>query len=228
MIAILSDIHSNLCALEAVLNDMPEVSGVYVLGDTVGGVSPFPCEVLDRLMGLNVSVSAILGNWENWMLKTRHDTLPQLAAHAWTMDTLHEHHWSYLEKLEQSLRIEDKLIFHGTPEQFRGEILCQNDAEELAKRHSAKWLIGGHTHRARLFRVGNQRVVNVGSVGLSCDNIGGGTACYALLDEDNISFRYVSYDVDAAVRAIEDSELYVLAADFAKFSIAIMRTGSTK
>ena len=70
-------------------------------------------------------------------------------------------------------------------------------------------------------------MVNVGSVGLSCDNIGG-TACYALLDGDNISFRYVSYDVDTAVRAIEDSELYALATDFAKFSITIMRTGSNK
>jgi len=129
MMAILSDIHSNLYALEAVLEDMPKVSAVYVLGDIVGGVSPFPCEVLDRIMGLDVPVSAVLGNWEDWLLRTRHDIKETtLAVEAWTIDALQEHHWNYLQKLEQSLQIDDKLLFHGTPEQFRDEILCQNDA----------------------------------------------------------------------------------------------------
>ena len=103
MIAILSDIHSNLHALEAVLEDMPKnVSEIYILGDTIGGASPFPCEVLDTIMSLNVPVSSVLGNWE-WMVVSRRNDIPKeirsngtkLAAGAWAMDALDEHHWRY-------------------------------------------------------------------------------------------------------------------------------------
>ncbi len=48
MIAILADIHANLPALTTVLEDLPEVSAIWVLGDTIGEM-PYPCEVLDRL-----------------------------------------------------------------------------------------------------------------------------------------------------------------------------------
>jgi len=235
MVAILSDIHSNLYALEAVLKDMPKVSDVYVLGDIVGGASPFPCEVLDRLMDLDVPVHAVLGNWEEWMLKNRHDIQPQwrvgeskFSAAIWTIDALQSRHWDFLEKLGKNMQIDDMLLFHGSPEETTGQILCQSDADELAKKYNTKWLIGGHTHSARLFRVEDgresRRVVNVGSVGLSADGIGG-TACYALLDGDNIVFRNVSYDVETAIRAIESSELYTLATEYSRQIIARMISG---
>jgi len=232
MIALLSDIHSNLYALEAVLSDMPKVSAVYVLGDMIGGASPFPCEVLDTLMGPDVPVHAIIGNWEGWMLGARHNIPPEirgngtkLAAGAWAMDVLQERHWNYLEGLEKTLHVNDMLLFHGSPERLKGEILCQKDAEELAQKHDAKWLIGGHIHRTQLFKVGTQRVVNAGSVGISCDNIGG-VACYALFDGDDIVFRHVAYDVESAIKAIEASELYTLSNDFVKTQIAVMRNGN--
>ena len=107
MIALLSDIHSNLYALEAVLDDMPKVSAVYVLGDMIGGANPFPCEVLDALIGLDVPVHAVLGNWEDWMLRNRHDIKPEwridrkyLPA-VWTMDALKERHWTYWKGLRR-------------------------------------------------------------------------------------------------------------------------------
>jgi len=234
MIALLSDIHSNLYALEAVLDDMPKVSAVYVLGDIVGGANPFPCEVLDRIMGLDVPVHAVLGNWEGWMLGARHNTPPEirgngtkLAAGAWAMDILQERHWNYLEGLEKTLQVNDMLLFHGSPERLKGEILCQKGAEELAGKHDAKWLIGGHIHSAKLFRVGAQRVVNAGSVGLSFDNIGG-VACYALLDGDKIVFRHVSYDVERAINAIKTSDLYSLAGNYANESIFHMMHGGNE
>jgi len=78
---------------------MPKVSAVYILGDMVGGANPFPCEVLDKLMDLDVPVSCILGNWEGSMIGARHNIPPEIrgdgtkfAAAAWTMDTLHKHH----------------------------------------------------------------------------------------------------------------------------------------
>jgi len=231
MIAILSDIHSNLHALEAVLEDMPKVSAIYILGDTIGGASPFPCEVLDRLMGLSVPVSSVLGNWEWMMVTRRHDITQEirnsgtkLAAGAWAMDALEEHHWNYLESLDMTIKANNMLLSHGRPDDVLGVVLSQEDADELVKSYSEKWLICGHTHRTRLFKVGSQRIVNAGSVGLSADCISG-AACYALLDEAHISFRHVPYDVEAAVRAIEISEIYALAKDYADRIIEIMRTG---
>jgi len=227
MIAILSDIHSNLYALEAVLQDMPEVSAVYILGDMVGGANPFPCEVLDRLMDLNIPVSAILGNWEWWMLDIKRG-IPMESKNIcgmWTMNALKERHWRFLENLSPNKCIGDMLIFHGSPDKLTGGALEQEEAEALAKGQDAKWLIGGHTHKAKLFQVGAQYVVNAGSVGLSSNNIGG-TACYLLLDGDKISFRHITYDLEAAVKAIKDSEIYTVDNDSAIKTITAMRSGN--
>jgi len=231
MVAILSDIHSNLYALEAVLADMPKVSAVWVLGDTVGGVNPFPCQVIYRLMNLHVPVSAILGNWEEWAFEARHNIQPEwrndgtkMAAGVWTLEALQDRHWNYLKSLGKTKHINDVLLFHGRPDDSRVPVLSQAHAEEVATQHGAKWLIGGHTHQARLFRVGDRYVVNVGSVGVSIDGIGG-TACYALLDGDKLVFRHVAYDVDAAINAIKNSEPYKLAKEFAKETISFMKYG---
>ena len=130
-----------------------------------------------------------------------------------------------MEGLETSKRIDDTLVFHGSPENLNKRILTQDDAESLARRHNAKLLIGGHTHRSKLFSVGNQRVVNAGSVGLSCDMMEG-TACYALLDGDNVVFRHASYDVERAIRAIQDSAFYALDNPTALGTIIVMRSGN--
>ena len=231
MIAILSDIHSNIHALEAVLSDMPKVDAIYILGDMIGGACPFPCEVLDIINGLDVPVSAVLGNWEDWMIRNKYDIAgarTRNIAGAWTMEALQERHWSFLEGLDASVQIGDILIFHGSPENVEDSVITQEDADKLAKKHSARWLIGGHTHRAKVFLSGNeQRVVNASSVGASFDEIGA-MACYALLDCESISFRHVNYDIESAVKAIETCELYKLNRRYADLIIQRMRTGVLK
>ena len=231
MIAILSDIHGNLHALEAVLGDMPKVSDIYVIGDMVGGASPFPCEAMDMLMNHSTPVTFVLGNWEWWMMHNRNKITPELradkklAAGVWGIESLKERHWALLESLPRTLTVGDKLFFHGSPEKLTEQIFTQKEAEDLAGRHDAKWLIGGHIHRARLFKVGNRRVLNAGSVGIPCDDIAG-AACYALMDGESAHFRHVSYDVEAAVSAIEKSEIYKLANEYARAIISVMRSGN--
>jgi len=234
MIAVISDIHSNLYALEAVLADMSKVTDLWVLGDTVGGANPFPCEVIDRIMNFHVPVTKILGNWDYWMLETRHNVQPEwrtdgtkMAAGAWTIDTLQARHWDFLNGLDTNVLIGDALLFHGSPENIAQFIDCRKDAEELAEKHSVKLLLGGHSHKAQLYRIGNQQVVGVGSIGISVDALGG-TACYVLLDGENIVFRHVAYDIEKAVAAIVNSELNTLAYEFAKETIFCMRNGYYK
>ena len=214
MIAILSDIHGNIHALDAVLADMPNVSEIWVLGDTVGG-GPFPCECLDRLLNLSIPVISILGNWEEWLLEGYKGLHPewwegkQFATGAWTVDHLKPYHWTYLEGLSKTLSLNSvsggALLYHGSPEKSDGTILAQETAAEAAADHKEKWLLGGHVHRTRLFRVGYQRVAAVGSVGLSLDKIGG-VACYTLLDRDHLVFRHVAYDLNAAIVAYKNSD----------------------
>ena len=239
MIAILSDIHSNIHALDAVLADMPEVSDILILGDMIGGLA-FPCQVLDRIMNLSVPVSAVLGNWEEGLLDGKRGLHPEwwtegakFAALAYTADALQPHHWSFLESLDKTLNLDNipggALLYHGRPKNSRESILNKEEASEVAAEHKEKWLLSGHTHIARLFRTGsgadpgNQKVVGVGSVGLSMDRIGG-TACYALLGEDLV-FRHVAYNVEAAIKALESSSLAQCAPGFSRANALSMASG---
>ena len=239
MIAILSDIHSNIHALDAVLEDMPEVSDIWILGDTIGGLA-FPCEVLDRLMNLPIPVSAVLGNWEEGLLDGKRGLHPEwwtkgaeFAALAWTTDALQPYHWAFIEDLKSTLHTDNvpggALLYHGKPENSRESILNKEDAAVVASKYNEKWLLSGHTHMARLFRIGaevdagKRRIVGVGSVGLSMDGIGG-TACYALLGKDLV-FRHVTYDVEAAITALKSSSLAECAPGFSRANALSMASG---
>jgi len=223
MIAILSDIHSNIQALDAVLEDIPkEVSEIWVLGDTVGGMAS-PCETLDRLMNLSIPVTSILGNWEESFLAVKKGLiLPQKSDKfanimGFTYDALQAHHWAFLEELSSTLSIDTILggafLSHAKPWDCRDGIDTEEDAKEAAASRTEKWLFSGHYHHTRSFRVGNQRVVCVGSVGLSMDGIGG-MACYTLLDGDKLSFKHVDYDVDAAINDLKNCEAAISAPGF--------------
>ena len=213
MIAILADIHGNYPALEAVLDDMPCVSEVWVVGDFVTGV-PYPNEVLDRLLELPMPVYSVLGNHdETLLLKRGIKKGKQFGIFEWVEGNLKPHHWDFLEGLPKILNVgRDVLLYHGTPDKLDGAIITQNDAEQAAETHKYKWLIGGHRHQFKLFSVGEQKVMIPGSVGISINRIGG-LASYALLDEQTgkYAFRHVSYDACAVVCDMDKSPIMELA-----------------
>ena len=182
MIAILSDIHGNLPALEAVLADMPPVSRVWVLGDTVSGL-PWPGPVLDRLASLPVPVDSVAGNREISLMEAGRGEHPdwwtstQMCTLAWTADRLQVRHWEALRALPERLALDyvpgGALLFHGTPGAVRGQVYTLAQAQQAARGLPQRWLACGHIHKARWFRVGSRAVVNAGSVGLSLDGLGG-------------------------------------------------------
>jgi len=216
MVAILSDIHANIHALEAVLADMPDVREVWVLGDTIGS-GPFPNEAMERLLNLSVPLKMVLGNWEVELNEGRKGHHPEwwkegnafAFGSGWTIDNLKPHHWTYLEGLSNTLHIDNvpggALLYHGSPAKPNGEILDYKAAKGFADSCAERWLFGGHIHRARLYRIGQKRVAAVGSVGMSLDKAGG-VAAYTLFDGERLVFRHVAYDVDAAVAAFKASE----------------------
>jgi putative phosphoesterase len=222
-IAIFSDVHSNLPALEAVLADIEGV-GVderYALGDLVG-YAPWPNEVLVRLQ--QEAFPIVMGNYDDGTGFERDDcgcayTNPTEKAlgddsFAWTKAHVTEPNKAWLRSLRPQIRFEADgkryLLAHGSPRRIN-EYLYQDKPDETFERIAtgadADVIVCGHTHRPYDKTVGGARFVNVGSAGKPKD--GDPRACWALLDTsaDTVEFRRVPYDVEEAARAVEASDL---------------------
>lgn len=242
LIAVLADIHGNYPALQAVLADMPEVAEVWVLGDVIGEL-PYPRETLDAILALSerLPVRCILGNREESLLEAHRGMHARwwqgtrLRALAWTADQLLPRHWDWLEGLRPTLILDTlpgrAILFHGSPAAVRGKILSPADAEQAARGTREHWLLGGHTHRARIYRGDAHAYIGAGSVGISLDGIGG-MACYALIDTEKAekglpaeSIRHVAYDMDAVIRTLHTTGLMSLAPGFMRAIILELQTG---
>jgi len=222
-IAILSDVHSNLPALEAVLADIA-ATGVderYALGDLVG-YAPWPNEVLERLRAEALPI--VMGNYDDGTAWDRDEcgcayTNPIEKAlgdesFAWTKAHTSIENKAWLRTLAAEIRFDADgrryLLVHGSPRRMN-EYLYEDKPDEtfarIAAGANADVIVCGHTHRPYDKRIGAARFINVGSAGKPKD--GDPRACWAQLDTaaDTVTFRRVEYDVEAAARSIEASDL---------------------
>ena len=222
-IAIFSDVHSNLPALEAVLADTEvlRVDERYALGDLVG-YAPWPNEVLLRLQAERIPV--VMGNYDDGTGFGRDEcgcayTDPTEKAlgdrsFEWTKAHTTDASKAWLRTLAPEIRFEADghryLLVHGSPRRIN-EYLYEDKPDatfaRIATGANADVIVCGHTHRPYDKRVGEARFINVGSAGKPKD--GDPRACWALLETaaDTVVFRRVEYDVEAAARAIEASDL---------------------
>lgn len=243
MIAVISDIHGNLHALEAVLSDMPsQVSSLWVLGDSVGELA-FPCEVLDRLLALShaMPVHMVAGNRERDLVAAHEGKCPhwwrgtQYRCLAWTTERLRADHIEWMRRLPSLLLLEDlpggAALYHGSPAAVRGKIYDAGQAAEACKATPQRWLAGGHTHLSKRFCFGAQTVLGAGSVGLSLDGVGG-LANYVLIREHqpphspgSVVFRRVCYDLEAAVFAMDKQGFGQQWPGLNRATVLEMRTG---
>jgi predicted phosphodiesterase len=243
--ALISDVHANLPALEAVLRDIAERPGVdatYHLGDLVG-YAPWPNEVVALLR--KESIEGISGNYDSTVgLDYKHcgckyeDPKQEEQSHlsfAWTKKHSSVETKAYLAALPFRIDLRPLgghasgptvVLVHGTPTlntvywtEDRSDDFCLKMAR-LAGLEAGDVIAFGHTHKPWHRIVGGIHFVNTGSVGRPKD--GDWRAGYALLDvtadDVRVQFVRVDYDVDAAIRAILDSDL---PDDFAEY----LRTG---
>jgi len=222
-IGILSDVHSNLPALEAVLSDI-DAAGAdvrYALGDLVG-YAPWPNEVLERLRSEGIPI--VMGNYDDGTGFERDEcgcayTNPAEKAlgdesFAWTKAHTSDENKAWLRTLHPEIRFEADsrryLLVHGSPRRIN-EYLYEDKPDEtfarIAAGADADVIVCGHTHRPYDKTVGQARFVNVGSAGKPKD--GDPRACWALLDTatSTVEIRRVTYDVEAAAKAVEESDL---------------------
>ncbi len=211
-IAVLSDIHSNLEALEAVLNQikLQRIKTIWVAGDTIGyGANPNEVLTLLRKEGAVM----IAGDHERQVLTL--DELKWFNEYAqkaliYTNRVLTEENKAFLATLKETHEetIEDRKIFmvHGSPNSPLKEYVYATmpDANFLAmlNKTKANILIMGHTHQPFVRRISGRLVVNPGSVGQPRDN--SPTSEYCILDPMYMqaTIQRVKYDINTASKKI--------------------------
>lgn len=214
-VAALYDIHGNLPALEAVLEEVRAagVDGVVVGGDVVPG--PMPGECLAALTGLDVPVRAISGNGERGVVTLRADGtvkgMPEQAVEAmrWTSRVLSVPEIERLSSWPPTRRLAidevgDVLFCHATPESDMDIFTKLTPAEHILpvfENAGAPLVVCGHTHMQFDRLVGGTRVVNAGSVGMPFGEPG----AYWLLLGPDVELRRTTYDLDAAAARIRAS-----------------------
>jgi len=214
-IAVVSDIHGNLAAFEAVLADLRQTSPDLILhgGDlSHGGASP--AEIVDRIRDLGWN--GVVGNADEMLFAP--ETLESFAAQSsapaslwdavretavWTRSELGEERLAWLRDLPRVQVHGPKALVHASPQStWRAPEPEASDAEleSAYKPLGNPIVIYGHIHRPFVRQVSGMIVANTGSVSLSYD--GDPRASYLLLDESTPSIRRVEYDVDQEVKAL--------------------------
>jgi predicted phosphodiesterase len=227
-VAAIYDIHGNLPALEAVLQEMrqADVDHVVVGGDVIPG--PMPCETLRCLLDIDIPVQFIQGNCEVAVLEqlagTDSGNLPEQARDAvrWTMQQLPPGYERWIASWPKTHRLEIRglgavLFCHATP---RSETECftrltsEDRLLPVFEGLEVSLVVCGHTHMQFDRTVGRIRVVNAGSVGMPFGEPG----AYWLLLGPDVQLRHTSYDLEKAADRIR-ATCYPQAQDFAACNV---------
>ncbi|MEM9367589.1 MAG: metallophosphoesterase family protein [Planctomycetota bacterium] len=231
--AILSDIHGNLAALEAVLADIEtqKPDRIVCLGDVVG-YGPEPCACLDRVMDFEFCV---LGNHDSSALFDPEGfNVAAEQAIFWTRSKLEDsggdaeaarRRMDFLCQLPRTVREDDWLYVHGSPRGPTNEYVFPEDVQNVKKMEKLFTLVPhvcfqGHTHVPGVFTA-DRRFVRPTDTGTGYSlsdrsqrlmvNVGSvgqprdgdPRSCYVICDPDVLMYRRVTYDVERTVAAIE-------------------------
>jgi diadenosine tetraphosphatase ApaH/serine/threonine PP2A family protein phosphatase len=222
-ILILSDIHSNLTALEAVLNDAGDFQEVWCLGDVVG-YGPDPNACITTLNSIS-NLICIRGNHDAAVLgmidKGAFNWEARISLE-WQRKQLTEECLEFLEKLPEKYEKDRFILAHGSPRNPVWEyIMDTNTAQWNMQAFDSKFCLVGHSHIAGIFsqknnskvflksfalnkkfQLENKSIINPGSVGQPRDR--DIRASYMIYETDDESFEYrrVAYDVETVVNRI--------------------------
>ena len=238
-VAALYDIHGNLPALEAVLQDVrqADVDQIVVGGDVVPG--PMPRETLTRLLDLKLPTHFIYGNGElailaqmaaartgsvNYWGTTSGARPPEsiVEVYRWTAAKLEPEFEPVLARWPKTLKLEidglGQVVFcHSTPRN-ETEVFTRLTAEDrlvpIFEGLHTPVVVCGHTHMQFDRMIGKTRVLNAGSVGMP---FGESDAHWLLLGPD-VQLRHTPYDLAKAAERIRASS-YPQAQDFAAHNV---------
>jgi predicted phosphodiesterase len=222
-IALISDIHSNLEALETVLEDITDekIERIICLGDIIG-YGPNPREVLKKAANFGISIR---GNHEDALLFSTYDFTPDaVKAIEWTRKEINreefskeENHqlWNFIDSLKD-IHIEDDIMFvHGSPRFHTREYIMPHDIYDKELMNEIFSIIPrlcfvGHTHIpgiftedftflplkffANRFNIDKSKKYIINVGSVGQPRDGNPQACYVILDGNIVRFKKVVYD----------------------------------
>ncbi len=203
MIALISDVHSNLEAFERVLSEVRDFDLILHAGDLVS-YGPNPKEVIG--LSRERGIISVKGNHDHACVTgdvTKFNEFAVLAVH-WTMRILDSREKRYLsglpEVFEQTFEGRKIVMIHGSPRDHLSEYIYPDHPDSLFKDFlrstGADVLVLGHTHIPFVKKFGRKLVVNPGSVGQPRD--GNPKASFATLDprKGEIEIRRIEYTIE--------------------------------
>jgi predicted phosphodiesterase len=216
---VISDIHANLTALEAVLADAEDVDAVWCLGDVVG-YGPDPNECVERVRNLP-NLVCLLGNHDAAMIGEVDVASFNLEARisvGWTKSVLAPSAWKFLKERPKITEAEGQTLTHGSPRHPVWEYLLDlQSVSENFEFFDTPYCFVGHTHlpviyfldaehqMPRYFIPEDERsiqlepraIINPGSVGQPRDR--DPQASYTLFDTEahTLEFHRVPYDIES-------------------------------
>lgn len=212
-IILLGDVHGNLPALEAVLEDGRKRGGEIVLntGDYVGQ-GPFPDETVSLLS--SVESAAVGGNFDRNVLRARKGkTGGKAELHLWNRERLSRENRKYLKNLPRTKRFllagKRFLLTHGSPEDIEENIGPDTPEErlwEIARTAASDIVLTGHTHAPLAKKIGDTWFINPGTTGRPLGN--DLRARYALIHIQPGYFRVNHYLVDYDMAKNADAALF--------------------
>lgn len=225
-VAVLSDIHGVLPALEAVLAE-PDVAAadqIVLTGDIAAG--PQPVETLDRLISLGDRAIWVRGNADRELVglaRGGSTEIPDPIA-PWAAAQLRPEQIELLDRLPHPVTLDvagfGRVLFcHGTPRDDNEVVLVDTRMDRWAEALSTveddvSTVVCGHTHMPFLRLAHGRLVVNSGSVGMPYGRPG---AHWSLLADGQVSLRRTRYDVEAACKTVARDSRYPEAADWADY-----------
>jgi len=231
-IAVISDMHGNDLAFEAVEHDIlgQRVDQIVCLGDAIQG-GPQPAGVVKRLRRLSCPV--VMGNADAWLLtgiETGDEGIPEERLkkmgeiRLWSLSQLTDEDRTFIAEFQPTITVPlgdnlNLLCFHGSPTSFDDVILPDAPKEVFEKflgAYAGNVLTGGHTHAQQIRRNGELFFFNPGSVGFAYSHYqpdgrfrADPWAEYAILSAENgqtsLEFRRVPFDVNELISIYRES-----------------------
>jgi predicted phosphodiesterase len=225
-VAVLSDIHGVLPALDAVLAEpaVRDAERIVLTGDIAAG--PQPAEVLDRLLGLGDRVVWVRGNADRELVQLARGEggdIPDPIA-PWAARQLSAGHVDWLASLPYPVKLPvdgfGPVVFcHATPRDDEEVVLADSRLERWAEvladlPDEVMTVVCGHTHMPFTRLANTRQIINPGSIGMPYGRQG---AHWAILNEGAVEMRRTAYDPQAACAQITAASSYPDVAEWADY-----------
>lgn len=220
-IAIIADIHNNVVALEAILNEFKknDCNEILCCGDIIG-IGPYPEETVQKIMSLT-NIKCVLGNHEKYLIEGLKLPYPddmsegEAEHHLWEHRMLSYSSKKFIHKLPPKFELVREgikiLVLHYT---MNDNFDCINyiqtpsldDCTKMFAEYDADIIVYGHNHMSSFVKSNEKMYINCGSLGCPHRFIGEAKGGIITIYDGKVDFEMINanYDINKVIRKIDD------------------------